>query len=256
MTAFLKAEWKNLVFANYVVDPAVLAPYLPAGTELDLFEGRCYVSLVGFMFLETAIRGFRVPLHTNFEEFNLRFYVRFPDGNGWKRGVVFVREIVPRRMITAVARLIYNEKYYYHPMRNHLHLFADTMDVKYEFLYRHKWNSLSVTASREASLTEPGSETAFITEHYWGYTRLAPLTTSEYQVEHPLWRIHEVRDYKIDVDTMGLYGAGLHQFLAGPPASVFMAEGSGVQVNKRKLHHFHQPSPGSGNSSDLSSSLV
>ena len=99
MKTFLKARWKNLVFANYVVDPVVLKPYLPAGTEIDLFNNKCYVSLVGFMFLDTAIKGIRVPFHTNFEEFNLRFYVRFRDGEEWKRGVVFVREIVPRRIV-------------------------------------------------------------------------------------------------------------------------------------------------------------
>ena len=238
MKPFLTADWKNLVFANYTVDPVVLRPYLPMGTEIDFFEGKCFVSLVGFMFLNTAVKGIRYPFHTNFEEFNLRFYVRFPDGNGWKRGVVFVREIVPRRMITQVARLLYGERYYYHPMKNSLVITDTAIDVKYEFLFRKEWNHIAVTAAKEGKDIVPGSETEFITEHYWGYTKRGPALTSEYNVQHPSWKVHEVTGYSVGCDTLHLYGEELHRFLDREPSSVFMAAGSPVSVHQRVMHRY------------------
>src|SRR5512142_1077033 len=109
---FLTAEWKNLVMLNYAVDPSLIEPFVPAGTELDAFEGKTYVSLVGFEFNRTRVLGFAVPFHQNFEEVNLRFYVRRES----KRGVVFIRELVPKYAVAAVARLLFKENYSCVPM--------------------------------------------------------------------------------------------------------------------------------------------
>jgi uncharacterized protein YqjF (DUF2071 family) len=75
-STFLTAEWRKLIMAQYIVDPATLAPWLPSGVELDLYQGQCYVSLVGFLFDKVRIKGLPIPFHTRFEEINLRFYVR------------------------------------------------------------------------------------------------------------------------------------------------------------------------------------
>lgn len=238
MKPFLTATWSKLVFANYVVDPSVLTPYLPAGATIDLFNGECYVSLVGFLFLNTRIKGIRFPLHTNFEEFNLRFYVRFPDGEGFKRGVVFVKEVVPRRMISYVARLLYGERYYYYPMRHSIDKHKDLLAVKYAFLYKMEWNHIQVLAKETPQPMVPGSEAAFITEHYWGYTRMNAHTTSGYEVQHPVWNIHEVVQYDVACDTRSLYGDDFHEYLNVTPRSVFMADGSPVSVLERKIHTF------------------
>ena len=101
--SFLKAEWRKLILVNYEVDQKVLTPYLPAKTELDLHNGKCMVSLVGFKFVNTKMLGLKIPFHINFEEVNLRFYVKHKAGNDWKRGVVFIKEIVPKRAISIVA---------------------------------------------------------------------------------------------------------------------------------------------------------
>ncbi len=102
MKPFLTAQWKNLVMLNYEIEPSVLFPYLPKGTELDLWNNNCYISLVGFMFLNTRVRGLSIPFYRNFEEFNLRFYVRFKDKNEWKRGG-FCKRDYPKRMISFIA---------------------------------------------------------------------------------------------------------------------------------------------------------
>ncbi len=116
--SFLTAEWRKLAFANYEVSPDMLLPYLPYGTELDLWKDRCYVSLIGFMFQETRLKGIKIPFHVNFEEVNLRFYVKRWSGKEWRRGVVFIKEIVPKPAIAFVANTLYNENYQSLPMKH------------------------------------------------------------------------------------------------------------------------------------------
>jgi uncharacterized protein YqjF (DUF2071 family) len=235
MHTFLTAYWENLVFINYEVDAAILLPYLPMGTELDLYNGKCLVSLVGFMFLNTKLRGIGFPFHRNFEEFNLRFYVRRNEGNSYKRGVVFIKEIVPRRMITFIAYQLYGEKYYYHRMKHSLKETDANLEVGYSFLINKKWNAIQVTVTKQKEHLLTGTEEEFITEHYYGYTRLANNNTSEYQVQHPRWNMHRVTDYKVDVDAVALYGEQWHPFLSAEPTSVFMADGSPVAIFTRNI---------------------
>lgn len=238
MKKFLTAQWKNLVFANYEVDVAILKSHLPSGTEIDFWSDKCYVSLVGFMFLKTRVKGIAFPLHTNFEEFNLRFYVRIKDGGKWKRGVVFVKEIVPKRMITTIAGLLYGERYYCYPMRNVLTEDENKLKIEYGFLYKNEWNYIHATVDKEPKLVSEGSEEEFITEHYWGYTKLSGNKTSEYKVEHPKWDIHPVINFGVRCNVKDLYGKAFEEYLSVPPSSVFMAAGSDVIVYERKLLKF------------------
>lgn len=220
--------------ANYWVDPAILQPYVPAGTELDLWNDHAYVSLVGFLFLDTQVRGMSIPYHRNFEEVNLRFYVRRPSEEGWRRGVVFIREIVPRPAIAWMANTLYGEQYISLPMEHTIRRRPDGLHVGYRWKFRREWNHLQVVAEPTPLPLEPDSEAAFITEHYWGYTRLGEHRTSAYQVEHPSWRIFPVRSYDIEVDVAGLYGQAFVPFLRAVPQSVFLAEGSAVTVRAKE----------------------
>jgi len=223
---------------NYIASPAALAKYVPRGTEIDTWNNTCYISLVGFMFVNTKVKGISVPYLTNFEELNLRFYVRFKDGSQWKRGVVFVKEIVPKRLISSVANTVYGEHYYCYPMRNILIQTGDIINVRYEWLFKNEWSFMEVKAEDNPQALAKGSEAEFITEHFWGYTQLKNGRTSEYQVQHPRWNIYPVRNYDLYCDTLALYGADFHQFLQEKPASVFMAQGSPVKVYPRKLWRF------------------
>ncbi len=235
MNPFLKAYWKNLLLLNYTIDEAILKPYLPKGAELDSFNGKCYASLVGFMFLDTTIKGVAFPYHRNFEEVNLRIYVRFKDGNHWKCGVVFVKEIVPRKMITIVANLLYGEKYYCMPMKNSLIETKDFFEVKYEWLFNNQWNYLQATAEKDTSPVVEGSEEEFITAHYWGYSSINENTTSEYRVNHPKWQVHRVLSYDLDCNIGKLYGKEFMEPLSQQPTSVLLAQGSAVSIDHRKV---------------------
>ena len=214
--------------ANYAVDQKLLQDYLPNKTEFDLWNGTCYVSLVGFMFLNTAIKGIKIPFHTNFEEVNLRFYVRYNDRGEWKRGVVFIKEIVPKPALTFVANTVYNENYETLPMAHSWEPKDDALNVEYRWK-KKKWNSFKVITSPESSLIESGSEEEFITEHYWGYTKIND-KTSEYGVEHPKWKVYKMKDYSIDVDFADVYGPQFEFLKAEKPLSVFLAEGSEIKV--------------------------
>ncbi len=170
MKTFLQAEWRKLAMANYEVDPKILEPYLPHKTELDFWNNTCYVSLVGFMFLNTKMLGVKIPFHINFEEVNLRFYVKYNDNGEWKRGVVFIKEIVPKPALTFVANTLYNENYQTMPMR-HVWDINDSLTVEYAWK-KNGWNTFRVSADKMAIPIDAGSEAEFITEHYWGYTKL------------------------------------------------------------------------------------
>jgi uncharacterized protein YqjF (DUF2071 family) len=233
---FLTAEWRKLAMANYAVDPAILLPYLPEHTELDLWNGSCYVSLVGFMFLNTRVKGVRVPMHSNFEEVNLRFYVRYNAGDEWKRGVVFIREIVPRPALTLVANALYGEPYVTMPMAHSWNHSPEELRVDYRWKNAGSWHSFGVTTASDGIDLPEGSKEEFITEHFWGYTKRKRGYTSEYGVEHPRWKVYPVKSYTVDVDFAHIYGAEFGFLNELTPASVFLAEGSEIAVKSgRKI---------------------
>jgi len=230
-TTFLTAEWRNLIFANYVLDRRVLEPLVPYGTELDEFNGICYGSLVGFYFQRVKLLGkVSVPLHREFEEFNLRFYVRRKTETGWKRGVVFVKELVPKVAISLVANVLYGEPYATYPMRHRWETEEHTQHIAYEWKVGSDWNHIQVSADRIGHPLIPESEEAFITEHYWGYTRRGADRTSEYEVIHPSWNIFPVNTYDVRCDVETLYGPLFAPFFEHPPVSIFLADGSAVTI--------------------------
>jgi uncharacterized protein YqjF (DUF2071 family) len=210
---FLRAAWRNLILANYVIDPSLLKKYLPCKTELDTFNNEHYVSLVAFMFQNVKVRGIAFPFHTNFEEVNLRFYVRYKENNVWKRGVVFMKEIVPRRMISFIANTLYDEKYATHKMKHAWFENETELFVNYEWKVGKGWNHLSCVVERNPAAIIENSAEEFITEHYWGYTFINDSCTGVYEVQHPKWRIHKVKSYNIICTTKELYGEAFEETL-------------------------------------------
>ena len=229
---FLKAEWKKLLMMNYAIDKSILKPYLPYKTELDLWNNTCYVSLIGFMFLNTNIKNLRIPFHVNFEEVNLRFYVRNKDiiTGDWKRGVVFIKEIVSKPALTFIANHLYKENYETLPMSHKWITGKDNLSVEYTWKKATSVNSFKIITGKEFFDIETGSEEEFITEHYWGYTRIDEVTTAEYGVEHPRWKVYKTLEYKTEVDFESTYGKEFGFLSKEIPASVFLAEGSKIEV--------------------------
>jgi len=237
---FLTARWEHLAMLQWEVDPAWLAPFVPPGTELDPYEGRHYVSLVGFLFRDTRVLWLPIPFHQNFEEVNLRFYVRRTTPSEVRRGVVFIREIVPLWAVATIARVFYGEPYVSLPMG---HAFDDVIHagwggvtiepkrIRYEWQASEGLCSLEVDDLTPAYSTAPGSLEEFITEHYWGYTRVSDRAAREYRVEHPCWKLRSAKIAKAEVPSVELYGEDFVRLLRTPPANAFVCDGSAISVD-------------------------
>jgi uncharacterized protein YqjF (DUF2071 family) len=226
MRKFLTAEWRDLIMANYEVEPSLLDEYLPAGTELDLYQGKCFISVVGFMFLDTRVLGVKIPLHIDFEEVNLRFYVRRTTDLDIRQGVTFIREIVPLHAVSLVARIAYGEPYETWRMDNS----REYDHVLYKWSKREVENRLAVSVGNELGVPAAESIEHFIVEHYWGSTRRSGARTDEYLVEHPPWVLCEARDAEIAVDFGRTYGDKFAFLTDVKPYSVLFTRGSEIAV--------------------------
>jgi uncharacterized protein YqjF (DUF2071 family) len=231
---FLTANWRYLAMLNFVVDPRILETLVPPGTEIDYENGETFVSVVGFLFLDTRLLGLPIPLHRDFEEVNLRFYVRKKSADTWRRGVVFVRELVPRRAIALVARAFYGEQYVALPMRHAIVDNGGRVSAEYSWRRGKKWESLKVTATGEPQAIPAGSHTEFITEHYWGYT-CVQAGCSEYRVEHPRWKTWNADSFEFRADVATLYGEQFAETLNSQPRSAFIAGGSAISIERRSI---------------------
>ena len=234
MSVFLKANWENIVMVNYEISEELLSKYLPKGVSIDLFNGKAYVSLVGFMFKNTKI--FNVPIFKlgTFEEINLRFYVSRKVGNETRRGVVFINETVPYKAVAWLANALYKEHYTTIPTRHHWDFSKECKEIKYEWLVNKKWNSIALSAMKEKKVMLENSFESFIFEHYYGYTKFNNSITEEYQIAHPSWLINEILDYKIDCNFEKMYGNDFAVLDKTQPASIFLAEGSAIEINWKR----------------------
>jgi len=237
--SFLTAQWKNLALINYEIDASLLEKYVPKGTELDLYNGKCYISLVGFLFQDTKLLGIKIPFHINFEEINLRFYVKRFENGIWKRGVVFIKEIVPKSMITFVANSLYKEHYQTLPTKHSITKNKNNnTDFVYQWKIKKRWNTIVIETKNNELEIETETASEFITEHYFGYTKYNENKTSKYEVKHPKWKQQKVIQTSIDVDFKETYGNEFEFLNKLEPAFTIFAKGSKISVeNKKTIHH-------------------
>ncbi len=228
---FLTAEWRDLLMLNYEVDPGLVLRHVPSGTELDSFGGKTYVSVVGFKFCRTRLLGrFAIPYHSDFNEVNLRFYVRRRVRGELRRGVVFIVEVVPKRMVAFVARRLYGENYMCSPMNHSCESEGANKALAFRWQIGGRWCGI---AARSVGVPAPpleGSLQQFITEHYWGYSLQPDGGCIEYQVAHAPWRLWTTESAELTGDTSYVYGSELAKVVQRRPDSAFIAEGSPVTV--------------------------
>ncbi len=234
INSFLTAKWKNLALINYEIDKSILEKYVPMGTEIDLYNGKCYISLVGFLFQDTKVVGLKIPFHMNFEEVNLRFYVKRFENGEWKRGVVFIKEIVPKSAITFIANSLYKEHYQTLPMKHAIVESKNTTDFTYQWKTKNKWNTILIETEGENLDIEIGTAFEFITEHYFGYTKYNENKTFEYEVKHPKWKQQKVLQTIIDADFKATYGNEFEFLNNQEPEFTIFALGSEISVESKK----------------------
>src|SRR5712692_1956813 len=228
---FFSAEWRDLVMLNYDVEPSLLRRFVPPGTVLDSFKGRTYISLVGFRFCHTKLLGcFPVPFHADFDEVNLRFYVRRKEGSDDRRGVVFIAEVVPKRAIATTARLVYGENYTCLPMRHRIETEGSCKTAECQWKVDGKWCKLSAQTVGRPTHAQEGSLEQFITEHYWGYSAQRNGSCVEYHVSHDPWQVWATTEAGFAGEASALYGRELSRVLQRRPDCAFVADGSPVIV--------------------------
>jgi uncharacterized protein YqjF (DUF2071 family) len=223
---FLTARWSNLFLANYRVPDGLLQPRLPPGLQLDRHDGLAFVSLVAFDFLDTRVLGVPWPGYRNFPEVNLRFYVR----DGDRRGVVFVRELVPHRLVAFLARVFYNEPYMALPMTSTVTDADDAITIEHRLTGRGRVHTIRATGAKPATRPAAESVAHFFKEHQWGFGRSRRGATLRYEVRHSVWDAYQVRDYHIDLDWVALYGPEWAVLADARPDSTVLAVGSPVAV--------------------------
>lgn len=226
MRKFLTARWEDLIMANYQVEPSLLEEFVPKETVLDFYKNECYVSLVAFKFLETKVLGVPIPFHTDFEEVNLRFYVKRKTADELRRGVVFIKEIVPRSAISFVARTVYGEPYETWQMTHHV----GKNEHSYSWRKDDCQNRIAIEYRENLGVPAENTHSEFIIEHYWGYTKRGASRTDEYKVEHPKWELFNVNYAEIDVNFEKTYGKKFDFLSSLEPTSVLLAKGSPIAV--------------------------
>ena len=159
---------------------------------------------------------------------NLRFYVTRETDDEIKRGVVFVKEIVPKPAITFVARTIYGEPYETWEMSHE----QNGSDLTYNWSDRSSENRVHVEIGENLGVPEENSHGEFIIEHYWGYTKRGSNRTDEYKVEHPKWELFDVNYAEIEVDFANTYGKRFDFLSRTEPNSILLAKGSEISVYK------------------------
>lgn len=232
---FLKTEWRKLIMINYEVQPALLLPFLPKGTELDSWNGKYFISIVGFKFLNTKVKGIKFPFHSNFEQLNLRFYVKRKIKNEIRHGVVFIKEIIDKPLVKLIARALYKENYVSMPMQHQWDINNKNLSISYRWKQHNKWNDISITAKNELTDSKTNSEERFIAEHYWGYIQVSKSKSYEFRVEHPPWKIYQLKSYSMNVDFKATYGKAFECLQNQQPSSTFLVEGSEVFLGDKEL---------------------
>jgi len=230
----MTARWENLIMANYAIDEAKLKKYLPHGVEIDLYQGKSYVSLVGFLFKNSRIFGIPIPLLGTFEEVNLRFYVKRKESNGYKRGVVLINETVPYKPVAWLANKLYKEHYISIPTKHSIETHKSYKEVEFLWKTQSQWNKIGVEANILSEEMERGSFQEFIFEHYYGYTRLNDSSSQEYRIRHPRWNVNRVTKYDINCNFAEMYGPAFAELTHQEPKAVFIAEGSNVSIDWKR----------------------
>ncbi len=232
MRPFLTAEWKNLILLTYSVDKSLLEPYLPKGLELDEYKGKSYLSFVAFDFLNTRVKGIPIPFHINFPEVNLRFYVKQKLNDGsYRRGVVFIKELVPKKMIALVANKVYNEPYESCPMKSKVEIKGSDRIIQHQIKYkgvRHEW---TFTVANEPYMPDENSTEHFFKEHEWGFGLNHQGQLQIYEVQHPHWKIFPLAErFELKIDYGQIYGEQWSFLNIQIPYNIMVAEGSAIKV--------------------------
>lgn len=226
---FLVAHWENLVVASFKADKQLLQPFVPRGTELNDWNGDYYMSLLGFQFSRARFCGIPSPFYRRFEELNLRFYVRQKVKSGWRKGVVFIKEVIPSKLVGCIAKWLYHENFAALPMHHHIYTGNDGRHTEYYWEQESKPGYLKLCSQLQPEPAVPGSLPAFIHDHYIAFTKTKKHSYT-FDIQHPDWNIYPALSFEMQLDAVALYGEAFRDAFS-QPATAFLLDGSKTNVS-------------------------
>ena len=215
---WLVQRWHDLAFLHWTVEPAVVAPFLPAGTGPDTLDGVTYVGLIGFRMVRLGpLRGPAMPYVGTFCETNVRLYS--VDSRG-RRAVVFRSLDAERLLPVLAARALLQLPYHWSRMS------LDRSGGVLRYTSRRRWPgprtaASTITVRPGDPITSPTPVEQFVTAR-WGLHTRAWGRTVHLPNEHPQWPLHRAELVELD-DTL-IASTGLPA-PAGPPVSVLYSPG-------------------------------
>ena len=191
--------WHDLLFAHWPVDGSVLSRRIPAGFELDEFDGQSWVGVVPFHMSHVLPRGVpSLPWLSAFPELNVRTYVRV----GGVPGVYFFSLDAANSIAVAAARTMFHLPYFFAEMtvreRDGWIEYASGRQAAIggaaKFVARYRPTS----AARDP---KPGTLEYFLTERYCLFTMDSSLRACRVDIHHPPWPLQDA-DAHISINTM------------------------------------------------------
>jgi uncharacterized protein YqjF (DUF2071 family) len=216
--------------ASFEADHKLLKEFIPHKTELADWNGKFYMSLVGFLFEKPSLLGIPSPIFRKFEEINLRFYVRRKIKNGWRKGVVFIKEIAPSSTIGLFAKWLYGENFISLPTKHSIKKIQDETQLCYNWKVRDGWNHMKLRYSNKELIPPPESLEAFIHDHFYGYT-YGKNRSREFCIEHKPWKIFPGLSFGMKLNARELYGEAFSHYFNAPVSMPFLMDGSRTKVS-------------------------
>ncbi len=211
-------RWADLTFLHWRVDPALVAPLLPAGTRPDVHDGSTWVGLVPFRMVGAGVgRGPAVPWLGTFAETNVRLYSVDETG---RRGVVFRSLEASRLAVVVGARLAFGLPYEWARMRITRHDGLLSYETRRRAPGPRGAGGRVVVRPGEALTTDPLG--AFLTARWGLHTRFGGRTLYVPN-HHGPWPLRSAELVELD-DTL-VAAAGLPTLAGRPPDSVLYSDG-------------------------------
>ena len=235
MKLSLATEFRKVALINYIVPPEILDKYLPKHTEPDLYNGNCYISLVGFHVHNLKLNDIKLPVIKDFEEIDLQIYVKRFNGASWVKGVVVISRIFEQPGLTVLTNTIFKTNYNSYPTRGEVKQTEEQLEVKYSWEYKDISQSFSVISSHLAAPYDKNSEAAFLLDRPFGFIKAGEEETYQYTINHASWHLYTVEEYSVDVDFSRQFDPTFNILNSRVPQSVMLTEGSSVEIGENVL---------------------
>lgn len=217
-------RWDHITFLHWPYDPAVVQKLLPAGLQVETFDGAAWVGLIPFV-MQVRPPGARpVPWLSDFPETNVRTYATAPGGT---TGVWFLSLDAARLPAVVTARTTYRLPYFWSQMT----VTSDGPTWRYDT--RRRWPDPKPAHSRvEVAVGERFEADDLNDLDHWLTARWSlfsryPRSLWHARAEHRPWQLRQAEVTHLDDQLIG--AAGLPSPTSEP--LVHHSEGTEVRIS-------------------------